>query len=370
MIVPTWLQDEPEIRSLLGAALDRFDQQSGEQRSRATFLSAQSHLPGLAKGDEQADHTWMLVKELASAGVLQIRQARRSSLDPDWQGAKLAFAPASEPLLRDWLQRPATASPMDQWRRAVEERAHLFPAGYEALLTRRIVLPGRSDREVATALVRLASIHQPATLRQLSTRIFWGDSKVLDDRGELMAALFPDLQIRDRPIVVAVHLPARIEGVLFVENQDNYGAAIGGEPAGARELAVVYLHGFRGTAARIRSRQGVHLHFGGPGIDRHARFEGWWFDDVEPLQPLFFWGDLDFASMQMLKSLRQRFGEIAGWRPGYEPMLTELAASGGGNRPTGHRQVDPGMTGCGFADQVLLPAVRALGCWDQERMAD
>ncbi|HEY0943122.1 MAG TPA: hypothetical protein VGE08_23760 [Steroidobacter sp.] len=370
MSAPTWLQDEPEIRALLGAALDRFDDQPGEQRSRATSLKVQSHLPSLARGDEQADHTWALVQELATAGVLEIRPGRRGRFDPDWQGAKLAFAPACEPVLRDWLQRPATASPMDQWRRAVAEQAHLFPAGCEALLGRRIVVPGRSDREIVTALTQLASITQPATLRQLSTLIFWGASKVLDDRGELIAQLFPNLQIRERPIVVAVHLPARIEGVLFIENQDNYGMAISGELAGAQDLAIVYLHGFRGTAARIRNRQGVHLHFGGPGIDGHERFEGWWFDDVLPLQPLFFWGDLDFASMTMLKSLRQRFGEVTAWRPGYEPMVAALAASGGGNRPTGHQQVDPVMTGCPFADEALLPAVRTFGCWDQERMAD
>lgn len=370
MSAPSWLQDEPEIRALLGAALDRFDQQSGEQRSRATFLQVRQHLTSLARGDEQADHAWELVLELARAGVLAVKQARRGSLDPDWHGAKLAFPPASEPVLRAWLQRPATASPMTRWRCALEEQAHLFPAGHEALLTRRIALEGRSDREVVAALARLGSIRQPATLRQLSTRIFWGDSKVLDDRGELIAALFPDLPIRERPIVIAVHLPARIEGVLFIENQDNYSAAIGGESIAGRDLAAVYLHGFRGTAARIRSRQGVHLHFGGEGIEERTRFENWWFEDALPLRPLFFWGDLDFASMQMLKSLRQRFGEMEAWRPGYQPMLADLAVSGGGNRPTGHRQVDPGATGCAFADEVLLPAVRALGCWDQERSAD
>lgn len=370
MNVPSWLQDEPEIRALLGAALDRFDEQPGEQRSRATFLPVHSHLPTLSRGDEEADRTWALVRELARKGVLEIRPGRRGRFDPDWQGAKLAFAPASESILRDWLQRPAAASPMDQWRCAVEEHAHLFPAGCEVLLNRRIVVPGRSDREVVAALIRLASIQQPATLRQLSTRLFWGDSKVLDDRGDLIAALFPNLKILERPIVVAVHLPAQLDGVLFIENQDNYGAIVSGELAAAGNLAIVYLHGFRGTAARIRNRQGVHLHFGGPGIHGHQRFERWWFDDVEPLQPLFFWGDLDFASMQMLKSLRQRFGEITAWRLGYEPMLTELSASGGGNRPTGHRQVDPGVTGCTFADEVLLPAVRMFGCWDQERIAE
>jgi hypothetical protein len=370
MSAPSWLQDEPEIRALLAAALDRFDQQSGEHRSRATFLSAERYLLSLARADEQADHTWAVIEELADAEVLEIRRSKRGALDPDWHNAKLAFVPGAEPVLREWLQRPRAESSMAQWRRAVEEQAHLFPSGHELLLTRRIACPGRNDREVVTALAGLASIRRPATLRQLSKLAFWGDSKVLDDRGELIAALFPDLPVRERPIVVTVYLPERVDGILFIENQDNYSAAIDGELAAGKELAVVFLHGFRGTAARIRSRQGVRLHYGGPGIDRREQFERWWFDDVAALGPMFFWGDLDFASMQMLKTLRQRFDGITTWRPGYEPMLTELAASGGGNRPTGHRQVDPGSTGCAFADETLLLAVRALGCWDQERMAD
>lgn len=371
---PVWLQDEPEIRALLDAALDRFDQQSGEQRSRSTFLSARQYLPSLAKGDEQADRLWSLVRELAALGVLSIRLAKRGPLDPDWHGAKVAFAPDSESLLRQWLGRPALASPMVRWRQAVEAHAELFPAGHDALLARRIALAGRSDREVVAALARLAAVRRPATLRQLSTLAFWGDSKVLDDRGDLIAALFPDLPVRERPIVVAVNIPERFEGVLFIENQDNYSAAVDGEPAAAAELASVYLSGFRGTAARIRSRQGARLHFGGPGIAQRDRFERWWFDDAEPAQGssfgLYFWGDLDFASMQMLKSLRQRFGEIRAWRPGYEPMLADLAAMYGDNRPVMHRQVDPGSTGCPYADDVLLPAVRALGYWDQERIVD
>jgi hypothetical protein len=193
---------------------------------------------------------------------------------------------------------------------------------------------------------------------------------VLDERGDLIAALFPQLQIRDRPIVVAVYLPERIDGVLFIENQDNYSAAIDGEPPASRNHAIVYLAGFRSTALRIRGRQGARLHFAGPGSDRRGAFEQWWFESAELTTHLFFWGDLDFAGMQMLKSLRQRFGDVQAWRPGYEPMLADLAAAGGGVRPLGSGQVDPVTTGCYFADTVLLPAVRAQGAWDQERMAE
>ena len=370
MSAPQWLQDEPEILALLHAVLDRFDQQSGGERSRAILLPAQQHLPSLARGDEQADQTWALVRVLSRLEVLTLRAAKRGEYDPEWHNAKLAFAPGSEPLLREWLARLPSQSQMQLWRRAVEEQAHLFPHGRDMLLEKRIALPGRTAQEVVAALASLASIQRPATLRQLSTRAFWGDSKVLDDRAELIAPLFPNLPIRERPIVVAAHLPGRIEGALFIENQDNYSAAIEGEPPASSNHAIIYMAGFRSAALRIRDRQGARLHFGGPGINRREEFERWWFDSAVLTARLFFWGDLDFASMQILKSLRQRFGEVTAWRPGYEPMLADLTAAGSGNRPLGHRQIDPVSTGCGFADSVLLPAVRTFGCWDQERMSD
>jgi hypothetical protein len=370
VVAPTWLQDEPEIQALLGAVLDRFDQQSGEDRTRAISFEAQKHVACLARMDEAADHTWALLRDLASTGLLRIRTAKRSDLDPEWHKAKVDFAPRCEATLREWLGRPAVLSRMIRWREAVQEHAHLFVAGVDVLASRRFSLPGRSDREVVAALARLAHVRRPATLRQLSTLAFWGDSKVLDERGDLIAALFPTLQVRERPIVVAVNIPEHVEGVLFIENQDNYSAAVDGELPASRALASVYLAGFRGTAARIRSRQGARLHFGGPGIERRVPFERWWLDDAEPPGELFFWGDLDLAGMQMLKSLRERFGDVTAWRPGYEPMLADLNAMGAASRAAENRQADPGTTGCRYADDVLLPAIRALGSWDQERIGD
>lgn len=367
---PTWLQDEPEIQALLGAVLDRFDQQSSELRTRAIFLPARKHLASLARMDEAADQTWALLRDLARTGLLSIRTAKRGDLDPEWHNAKIAFAPESESTLREWLGRPAVPSRMVRWREAVQEQAHLFVCGLDMLASRRIALPGRSDAEVVAALARLVHVRRPATLRQLSALAFWGDSKVLDERGDLIAALFPGLQVRDRPIVVAVNIPERVEGVLFIENQDNYSAAVDGELPASRALASVYLAGFRGTAARIRSRQGARLHFGGPGIERRPQFERWWLEHGDAPGELFFWGDLDLAGMQMLKSLRQRFGDVTAWRPGYEPMLADLNAMGAASRASENRQMDPGTTGCHYADEVLLPAIRALGSWDQERIGD
>jgi Wadjet anti plasmid transformation system JetA-like protein len=203
----------------------------------------------------------------------------------------------------------------------------------------------------------------------LSAYAFWGDSKVLDDRGELIATLFPQLQIRERAIVVSVYLPGTPDGVLFIENQDTYTCACSGELAQTNTCALVFASGFRSSAERIRSRDGALLHFAGAGAARlREHFEAWWFDEQTPPGPCWFWGDLDFAGMQILKSLRSRFGAVAAWRPGYAPMLDTLRAQGGYSSRSGSKgQSDPGSTGCPYADEVLLPAVREHGQLDQER---
>ena len=369
MPAPPWLQDEPQIGALLAAVLDRFDRQPGESRERAIVVPVARSLTNLRRGDAQADLTWECIGELERAELLAIKHGRRSAYDLPWHNAKLAFHPASEPVLRDWLQRPALESFVRQWQRAVEQAADRFPGGYAALLARPINIAGRTAAEVVDAVASIGEIKSAATLRQISTHVFWGASKILDGRGDLIAALFPGLAIRPRSIVAAVHLPVDIRGVLFIENQDTYTAAVDGEPAAAANHALIYMAGFRGAAARIRSRDGVSLHFGGPGSSyRRDEFERWWFAAVPlPVEPAF-WGDLDFAGMQILKALRMRFGDVVAWRHGYEPMLQNRRRCGASPSLAAElpAQADPGTTGCSYADTQLLPTIREYGFWDQE----
>ena len=63
------------------------------------------------------------------------------------------------------------------------------------------------------------------------------------------------------------------------------------------------------------------------------------------------------------------FPDAAAWEPGYSNLLS-VALLGGGHHPEAankERQVDPGATGCLFADEALLPALREIGRFvDQE----
>lgn len=366
---PRWLSDEPALQGLLHAVLDRFDRQAGEQRQRDVSLSAVIAVRDLLHSDSRADQLWHCIEDLQQRGVLKIRRPRQNKRDPyatPWQDAKLAFALDCEAILRKWLNRPRTLGAVQQWRMAVQQTP-AFTAHLDWLQERPIVVAGRSALEVLAALVAAQDYSGPISLRQLSARLFWGNSKVLDERGDIIAALFPHLVVRDRAIVVSVWLPTHYRGVLFIENQDTYAAACRRDIA-INELALVYAAGFRTTAARIRNRDGAVLHFAGAGVAHHVLFTRWWFDQAalpnEAQRNMYFWGDLDFAGMQILKSLRLRFGEVGAWLPGYAAMLQVVQMRGGHARDAA--QFDPGRTGCEYADQALLPAIRTHGPLDQE----
>jgi len=369
---PPWLAEEAEIVALLGAALDRFDRQRGVDRERQFSLMAENYLPSLLRADAAADQTWDLVKDLRDRGVLGVRTVRRSPYDPEWKGAKLAFSPTIEDTLRAWLNRDWNEPAMQLWRLAVERNAASFPDGGALLLNQRLAVANRTAEEVVTAMTAARDVRGPVTLRQLSATLFWGDSKVLDERGELVAALWPELAIRERALVVAVYLPATCRGVLFIENQDTYTAAAGGTVPGVADLALVFAAGFRGAASRVRSRAGALLHYSGMHeAARVSEFDEWWFGQAFKAWPCWFWGDLDFSGMQILKSLRSRFADLCAWQPGYEPMLARLKTSAAysGRLIDDRGQIDPMVTGCAYADSTLLQAIRELGPMDQEMLS-
>jgi hypothetical protein len=85
--------------------------------------------------------------------------------------------------------------------------------------------------------------------------------------------------------------------------------------------------------------------------------------------PVYFFGDLDYAGMQILANLREVFPGAEAWRLGYE-FLAQLVRSGGGHRADmadKEGQVDGGVVGCDFTDSVLRPLIRETGKFaDQE----
>ncbi|AEI82178.1 hypothetical protein CNE_BB1p07610 (plasmid) [Cupriavidus necator N-1] len=75
--------------------------------------------------------------------------------------------------------------------------------------------------------------------------------------------------------------------------------------------------------------------------------------------------------MDILKELRVVFPGAQAWKAGYEALLARLLAeeSHAPDEARKSGQTDPGLTGCPYADEVLLPALRTLGRFvDQESL--
>jgi hypothetical protein len=86
-------------------------------------------------------------------------------------------------------------------------------------------------------------------------------------------------------------------------------------------------------------------------------------------RPVYFWGDLDYAGMAILKELRVIFPNVRAWQPGYARLLARLSSDEAHTPEEAAKtgQSDPGATGCAYADTVLLPGIRAQSRFvDQE----
>lgn len=211
----------------------------------------------------------------------------------------------------------------------------------------------------------------------MSSLCFWGDSKFLDNREDLILDLFPELEnkIKPRPIIITVYIPINFTKVLFIENQDSFLALV--EQANKyhelSSLALVYSAGFRGSASRIR-QPGNAIFTTINAVDTLSKkyFEQWWFEYNEStvnLLSCFFWGDFDYSGMGILSALRKKFITLKAWHPGYVSMLAYLDQGIGHTLQEAGKseQKDPGEVGCDYSDSTLLPYMREHNLFlDQE----
>lgn len=235
-----------------------------------------------------------------------------------------------------------------------------------------------------SALIALCRAGRTVALREASAQVFQGRSKLLDHRDELLRLLgAAPGQFAESPIQLLLAPPApdcvgdgTFKGVLFVENLITFEHMADVRAPEWVDTLLAYAAGFRGSARRLRTRAGCRLYLraSAPTTSLPA-IETWLFEGLTenggilPQHPVHFFGDLDYAGMQILASLREVFPCAGAWRPGYAHLARMLAA-GGGHRPehaAKAQQVDPEHTSCAYADDELLPLLRKQGRFmDQE----
>jgi hypothetical protein len=283
------------------------------------------------------------------------------------RAAKLiGFALDKDPWTKEWIAACAAATWLpEELRQTLGGRPHRIGT--------------RSPGEVLACWKRLLDPSLKAIyLREAAATAFWNLSKALDERLAVVNQLRQSAALAallEAPILINIHLVGGglCAGVLFIENQSTFESARRGRVHAARGMHLVYSAGFKASATRLRKVDTASLYLSDVSTSGEIEsFKRWFFSD-EQSTPTYFWGDLDYSALSILRSLRAVFHDIQAWRPGYDPLL-ELLRSGQGHLPEedarkgDQRPVD--TTGCVYADGELLPAIRSCGRFvDQETIA-
>lgn len=370
----------PAVRQILSRLLDMLDAQPLQVRKRTPgFRLTEDLVPefyGKQAGDR--DFVWGLFRKAQQRGLFTIRlEPSKGPGYADYERSpRVTLAEGAELQIRQLLGRTEPViSGAEAWRKAVLSTFSGPNASKQFLIDQTpLRVEGRSFDEVVAHLNRLYDLEgSQLFLREVSSRLFWGLSKVLDNRAPLVAGLFgvAECPFPEAPVQLQIHVAhGDCTGVLFIENQTPFEAARRGRYPEAKALALIQSAGFRAGAKRLRTLEGSSLYYssqaaGKPGT--RDRLEAWFYKGVN--LPVFFWGDLDYSGMAILRELKAVFPNLVAWQPGYAPMVARLEA-GTGHLPEEagkERQLDPGVTGCAYADQVLLPAIRLAGRFvDQE----
>jgi len=237
----------------------------------------------------------------------------------------------------------------------------------DVLITKPIEITNKSYQDIIQNIeMRLPLIKKGMTNRQISSVLFWGLSKELDNRKDIVNILEGN-----QPAVMlnVCSMSNDFSEVLFIENYDTYVDYISKKKLEA--TLIVYSAGFGTSAIRIRDKAGCSLHYSNQDkLDRsnRMRFESWLYKKSIEQMKVSFFGDFDFSGISIFSALRNLFPEIVMYKNGYDLMLTEVEG-GNGHLPemaSKENQKDPKMINDNYCDEILLPIMRQYGFYDQE----
>lgn len=376
---------EPAIAALLNALVERIDNIPFAARSRPlTFLLNAENWPEFFVIEQPGERAvaWGWVGTLAKQPGITLeldRQKRVLDLDIWERRPRLIVTADAEEFLRQATGRPPRdRSWITEWRQAVRGRFGDSELAAR-LISRPITILQRPAEDILQRFVAIAALPgSNLMLHEVASRQFWGLSKILNGQQEAIAMLLeqPACPFPDKPVQLLVApLTENLDApILFIENAATFESLASRRLPLAQGFLLVFASGYRATARRIRSREGSSVYFSPlaveSGIAAQRRFLDWLYSpDSE--RPVYFWGDLDYAGMDILKELRVVFPAARAWQAGYGALLERLIA-GESHAPDEARksgQIDPARTGCDYADAVLLPALREHGRFvDQESL--
>ena len=268
--------------------------------------------------------------------------------------------------LSQYLKVEFSFSITQVWSKIVEESS-LPILLKEVLLSKPIEIKTKSYQEIIQNIEnKRPLIKKGMTNRQISSILLWGLSKVLDNKKEFVSALGGN---SSAVMLNACGMSSDFSEILFIENYDTYVEYI--NKNGLEKYVIIYSAGFSTSALRIRERKSCSLHyFNQNRLDEKncMRFETWLYKESNENINTSFFGDFDFSGISIFSALRNLFSEIVMYKDGYDFMLREVQNDNGHlpEMASKEDQKDPKLVNDSYCDDILLPAMRKYGFFDQE----
>lgn len=229
----------------------------------------------------------------------------------------------------------------------------------------------KSDDEVLKELLEWVKNIKSNSARKESARCFWGLSKVFDNQ-ETYKRYFG---LEDMPISLLLYMQtSSVEEVLFIENKDTFYEACDSGHEVFQNSVIIYASGYMASAKRIRQQLGskMYLELNSKHTTKSIeKFIAWFYKESDEDMPVYFWGDLDYEGMNILKALKMNFENIDAWEKGYNSMIKEVK-KGFGHTPEmagKERQVllKGNLLDCSYASNLVVTTLEKEALFiDQE----
>ncbi len=353
------LQDS-SIAKVCHNLLDKLDKQPiGERSNNMYVLINSKQFPELFSPSTVDEDLRLEVKihALIEIGLFDIKQIKKKAHLPlSEREAKLIFHSKFEDSLRIFYNRDTI---QNTWLEALNKEKILNKNLLIFFQNNPIKIKNKSDDEVVHQLLKWTQNIKSNSARKESAKCFWGLSKIFDNQ-ESYKIYF---ELEDIPISLLVYMQtAIVEEVLFIENKDTFYEICDSGHAAFKNSVIIYASGYMASAKRIRQRRGSKMYLelnSKHTIESIEKFTTWFYGENSEDISVYFWGDLDYEGMNILKALKVNFDNIDAWEKGYDLMLEEVKKSFGHTPEMAgkERQVllNENILGCSYADRSVVP---------------
>lgn len=359
-----------DILKVLHNILDKLDKQPSQQRDRFIKVPIdENNFPSLYFPLEFDDDKKLIsaIKVLIKQNIFQIEESRKNSFRElnEKENAKLVFNYDWEESLRIFYNRKIVK---DDWNDIVNS-LQLDEHIKTIILNNKIAIKGKTNIEIIYKLVNLlTNNHVGKSIRHVSAKYFWGLSKVLDNKNDIIE----QCKLKAMPIILHVKsFNNDFQNILFVENLDTYNEITVSNNPIFKKYLIIYSSGFKASAKRLRTIEGSRLYFEDNCLlfeSGRKNFKNWLYQNKKLNLNVYFWGDLDYSGINIFSTLKNIFPELKIWSTGYNKLLS-AANNGDAHSPQESNKEGQVITASiydEYVNTVLIPILKKDLFVDQE----